>query len=91
MIRLFAQRQQLMHFLAQLGFHFAQPFVADRFALGSVRMNFAAIQAEVAQLQHPRHLRQQQDLHKQLVELGQKGLAKVRESVMGASLQLRGN
>ena len=45
-------------------------------------MDFAAIQADVAQLQHTGHLCQQQDLHKQLLDFRQKVLAKVGNRVM---------
>jgi hypothetical protein len=63
LIRLFGQRHQRRNFLAQPGFQLSQPLVTDRFALGRVRMDLAAIHTEVAQLQHPSPACQQQDLH----------------------------
>ena len=45
-------------------------------------MNLAPVQADVAHLQHPDFLGQQQDLTEQLLNFAQKGLAKVRYRIM---------
>lgn len=45
-------------------------------------MDFAAIQAQVAQLQHPDRLGQQQNLDEQLFQFGQKGLTKMGNRIM---------
>ena len=66
LINLFTQLEQFADFLPQLGFDLDQTLVAHRFALGRIRMDLAAIQTDIPQFQHPRRLRQQQDLHKQI-------------------------
>ena len=77
-----AQRKQLLHFLAHLAFEFKQTLVTDGMALGSIRMELAPIQANIAQVQGPRFLSHQQDLDKHSLEVGQKGLPKVGEGVV---------
>lgn len=45
-------------------------------------MDFASIQADIAQFQFAHCLRHQQNLHKQIVQLWQKLLAEVGDTVM---------
>ena len=58
-------------------------------------MDFAAIQAEVPQLEHSGGLGHQQDLHKQLLDLIQKRLAKMGDRIVirmqSASDETKGN
>ena len=45
-------------------------------------MNLGAIQTDVAQLQNPSHLGQQQHLDEQVFQFGQEGFAKVGQRIM---------
>ena len=72
----------MLHFLPQLRCQLAQPLVAHGFALGRIRLNLAAIQADISQLQDAHRLRQQQDLPQQFLELRQERLAKGGDGVV---------
>ena len=72
----FTQLKQLADLGPEPVLDFKQPFVADRLALGGIGVNLAAVQTDVAQLEHTSRLCQEQDLHKQLLDLRQEGLAK---------------
>jgi len=76
------QREQLVYLGAQVGFAFHQPLVADRLTLGGVGVDLGPVQAERAQREHARFLRQQQHLHAQPLEVGQEGGAKGGDGVV---------
>ena len=78
----FGQGKQLIDLGVQIRFNGQQSLVTDCFALGSVSMDFAAIQTDVAQLQTSHLLGYQQNLDKQLFQFGQKLLAKGSNGVM---------
>ncbi len=82
LVRLLAEREQLVDFGVQLMFEFQQTLGTDGMAFGGVGVDLGAVQADVAQLQHARGLGQEQDLHKQVFEFGQKRLAEVGDGVM---------
>jgi hypothetical protein len=70
----------------QLMLQFQQSLATNGLAFGGIGMDLCPGcplgQTQVAQLQHAGRLRQQQDLHKQLFEFGQKGFAKMVDRVM---------
>ena len=82
LLGLFPTCEQLVNFGAQLSIQFQQPLVTHGFAFGGVGVNFRPVQTQITQLQHPRRLGQHEHLHKQLFELRQKRLAKMRQGVM---------
>jgi hypothetical protein len=82
LIDLFTQPEQSLHFLAQSAVQFHQALVTDGVMLGRIGVNLAAVQTDVAQSEHVRLLRQKQDLHEQLLDLRQKRLAEVGQSVV---------
>jgi len=81
-VRPLRQREQLLDLGTQLRLDLLQPFVADRLALGGVGVDLGPIQAERAQREHARFLRQQQHLHEQVLEVRQKGGAEGRDGVV---------
>jgi hypothetical protein len=66
----FAQGEQFVNLGAQVGLEGQQVLGAHRLALGGIGMALGAIEADVAQLQHPGELGQQQDLHEEILQLG---------------------
>ena len=63
-------------------FQCQEMLIAHRFALGGVGMNLGSVKADVAQLEHPGHVGQQQHLHEQILQFGQERLAKGRQRVV---------
>ncbi len=86
----FSQCQQFRHLLLQIRFDGHQPLVAHRLTLGGVGVDLAPIQADVAQFQHPHRLRQQQDLHEQLLDFRQKSLPKGGDGIV-VGMHIPGN
>ena len=82
MVRLLSQRQQLFHFCPQARLKLQQPPIANRVALGSIRMNFAPSHTDMAQVQIAHLFCNQQDLGEHGLDLSQKGLAKGGQRVM---------
>ncbi len=82
LVGLLAQRQQFRHFLAQAFFHLEQALPTHGVALGSIGVDLGAVQAEVAQLQHPGGFGQEQDLDEHLLEFDQEALTEVGQRVV---------
>ncbi len=76
LIALFTQGEQLLDLASQLRLHLQQPLVTDRIMLGGIGMDLGPVQTDRPQLQHARLLGEQQNLHKEVLQLGQEGAPK---------------
>jgi hypothetical protein len=74
------------HFLAELDCQCRPALVTDGKVLGGFGTNRAATQTDVPSFQPWGGLRAQQDLHNQVLELSQKGFAKVGNRFAPASV-----
>ena len=90
LVRLCTQGKQRVHIGPQLRFLRAQPFVAHRLTFGGIGVDLGAIQTDPPHLQGPRDLGQQQDLDKQVFEIGQEGRPKTSQGIM-VGMQVAGD
>jgi hypothetical protein len=65
-----------------VSFQFEQALVADGFALGSIRVDLGAIDADIAEFQHAHGLSDQENLDKQVLQVRHKGFAEGGDGVV---------
>src|SRR5205085_505458 len=78
----FGEGKEFVDFCLQEELDLQETFVANRFTLGSVGMDLAAVDADVSQLQQSHRLCQEEDLHEQILELRKELFAEGGDSVM---------
>ncbi len=84
-----AQRHQRRHLGPQPGFDLAGALPRQRTVPARVGVDLRAVQRHRAQLQHAGLARQQQNIHEQLLDLGEKAPAEGRAGVMVAMIVRR--